>query len=367
MTVEVETNAPVVAETEKTDKELIAEEEMAAEAENDDAKDESKEEKQTKAPKKEKEKKPTVFMKDWEENKVYLYQSGRTPQIPSIVAKELKLETFLKLHGIPYENVKMSKMSLKKVKMPFIELNGEEILDGDIFPKLAEKFEKNLTANLTPEQANIEHAMIRMVENTLYWAIMDWRSETVDQTVKAYKINLPQYLDLKLPHALLNLHYKMNVTKKIQKRVKDQGFHDLKEQAKQDMKVLSEMLGDKEFMFGSEPSMLDLTMFSVLAQFFSVDADMDCSLRTHMNESFENLSSLFNRIKDKVWGEHWDEATGESLEVNPHIPKPEPEVKEEKEDEKEEGKEEPKEDAKEEANEEEKKDEEKKDEEEKKA
>merc|ERR1719304_17927 len=111
-------------------------------------------------------------------------------------------------------------------------------------------------------------------------------------------------------------------------------------------------------MFGSEPSMLDLTMFSVLAQFFSVDADMDCSLRTHMNESFENLSSLFNRIKDKVWGEHWDEATGESLELNPHIPKPEPEVKEEKEDAKEEGKEEPKED--------EKKDEEKKDEEEKK-
>merc|ERR1712098_744666 len=96
-----------------------------------------------------------------------------------------------------------------------------------------------------------------------------------------------------------------------------QGFHDLKDQAKQDMKVLSKMLGDKEFMFGSEPSMLDLTIFSVLAQFFSVDPDMDCQLRSFMNETFENLSSLFNRIKDKCWGEHWDMATGEELELNP--------------------------------------------------
>ena len=367
MTVEVETNAQnVVADTEKTDKELIAEEEKAAVAENVDTKEETKEEKPVKAPKKENEKKPTVFKKDWEEDKVYLFQSGRTRQIPSIVAKELKVETFLKLHGIQYENVKMSKF--KKIKKTFIELNGEEIFYGDIFSKLAEKYEINLTANLTPEQINIEHAMMRMVENTLFWAIMDWRSENVDQTVKAYKINLPQYLDLKLPHALLNLHYKMNVTKKMQKRVKEQGFHDLKDQTKQDMKVLSETLGDKEFMFGSELSMLDLTIFSVLAQLFSVDPDMDCQLRSFMNETFENLSSLFNRMKDKCWGEDWDMATGEELELNPHIPKPEPEpeVKEEKVEEKEEAKEVTKEDTKEEGNEEEKKDEEKKDEEEKK-
>ena len=34
--------------------------------------------------------------------------------------------------------------------------------------------------------------------------------------------------------------------------------------------------------------------------------------------------------QDQAWGDHWDEATGETMDLNPHIPKPEPPVEEEK-------------------------------------
>merc|ERR1712088_123113 len=95
------------------------------------------------------------------------------------------------------------------------------------------------------------------------------------------------------------------------------------------MKVLSETLGDKEFMFGSEPS-----------------------LRDHMTEHHANLVELVNRMKDRAWAEHWDLATGETLALNPHIPKPESEEEEEKEEveKKDEEKEEETEEAKEEEN-----------------
>ena len=357
MTGEVETETPaVITETEKTDKELIAEEEKAAEADKgdektDDAKEESKEEK----PAKKETKKPTVFKKDWEEGKVYLYQTNRTPRIPSIVPKELKVESFLKLHGIPYENVNHnSRISLKKVRMPYIELNGEEVADVDLLLHIAEKYEKNPTGHLTPEQVNIEHAMIKMVENHLYWAIISWRTEFMENTIKSYKINLSHYLDSKLPPALLNLHYKMNVAKKMQKKTKSQGFSDLNKLAEQDMKVLSEMLGDKMFIFGEEPSMLDLAVFSVLAQLVMVDEEVTCPLRDHMKENYNNLMELVTRVKDKCWAEHWDMAIGDNLDLNPHIPKPEPaeEKPEEKEEEKAEEKKEETEDKKEEEKEE---------------
>merc|ERR1712096_572253 len=64
-----------------------------------------------------------------------------------------------------------------------------------------------------------------------------------------------------------------------------------------------------------------------------------CPLRDFLKESCKNLVRLVNRMKDRCWGDHWELATGEKIEHNPHIPKPEP-VVEEKEEKKEEDKDE---------------------------
>ena len=410
MTGDVDTETPVITDTEKTDKELIAEEEMAAEAEQE-AEKEVTEEKPKKA---KKEKKPTVFKKDWEEGKVYLFQSNRTPRIPSISPQELKIESFLKLHGVPYENVAHNlNLTLRKVKMPFIELNGETIAEGDILRRVTEKFDKSVTAGLTAEQVNVQHAMVQMVEHHLYWAVMDWRTGDVDNTLRGYDLSLPAYLETKLPPALLSLHYRMNVCKKVQKKIKAMGFHELEGQAKRDLAVLAETLGDKDFMFGSEPSVLDLAVFSVLAQLTTLaekvvveeevkeevkeeatdekvektddneegkgekkeeeeekkeveekeeekpkkveSVGVSCPLREHLVAEHPNLVALVGRLQARCWGDHWDLATGDTRDRNPHIPKPEPVVEAE---ETGEGKEETKED--------DNKDEEKKDGEEKK-
>ena len=347
--VATETPPTVGEETVKSDKELIAEEEQqqAAETEKETTEQTTDEVEKAEKPKKEKKPKvPFVFTKDWEEGKVYLYQSSRTPLIPSLFPRELLLETWLKLHGVPYENVRLT--SGRKERLPFVELNGEKIAGGDVLPRLAQKFEKNVSSHLTQEQLNVEHAMVKMVENHLHWYVMDWRTKTEDNTVKAYKLNLPTYFQSSLPPAVLSIHLKLSLCKKVQKQKRGQGFTDLEQQAKQDMKVVSEMLGDKDFMFGSDVSMLDLVVFSVLALLLMVDPEYECKMRDWVGENLNNLVQLVTRLKEKVWGDHWDAATGDSLDLNPHIPKPEPETEAQPE---------------EEDKEEEKKDEEKKDEE----
>ena len=83
-----------------------------------------------------------------------------------------------------------------------------------------------------------------------------------------------------------------------------------------------------------------------------------------MTEHHTNLVGLVARMKDRAWAEHWDLATGETLDLNPHIPKPDPEEKKEEEAEAKPEEEEKKDEEKKEETE--TKEEEKKDEEEKK-
>ena len=95
-------NTKKIEEPVKSDKEAIVEEEKAATEEKKD------EEKAAEAAGDKKEdaakgaKKAGSHQKDPEEDMVYLFQFQRSPCIPSISPFCLKLESWLKLHGIKY-------------------------------------------------------------------------------------------------------------------------------------------------------------------------------------------------------------------------------------------------------------------------
>ena len=110
------------------------------------------------------------------------------------------------------------------------------------------------------------------------------------------------------------------------KRVRSNGMgvhtaEEIENFGKKDLQTLSEMLGDKEFFFGSEPAMLDLVVFSQVGQLVMVDPEHACPLRDYLEADCKNLVGLVNRMKDRCWGDHWDNATGEEMDLNPHIPK----------------------------------------------
>merc|ERR1712242_221794 len=177
------------------------------------------------------------------------------------------------------------------------------------------------------------------------------KSKDVDNILKGYKLNIQTAIGSKAPASLLNFYCKYTFCRKGLKRARSNGMgvhtaEEIENFGKKDLQTLSEMLGDKESFFGSEPAMLDLVVFSQVGQLVMVDKEHACPLRDFLEADCKNLVGLVNRMKDRCWGDHWDNATGEEMDLNPHIPKPEPpapEPEKEEEEKKEEAKEEKKE------------------------
>merc|ERR1712088_106666 len=165
-----------------------------------------------------------------------------------------------------------------------------------------------------------------------------------DNLLQCYKLNLQQLMGVKIPAGILNFIFKHNYCRKGLAKAKASGFkgytpEEVEEEGKKDLLVLKEMLGEQQFFFGDEPHSLDLVAFCHVAQILNVESEVACPLRDYMNEECQNLVGLYNRMKDRAWGDHWDEAIGDKMELNPHIPKPEPPVEEVKEEEKKEAEE----------------------------
>merc|ERR1739844_40820 len=198
-----------------------------------------------------------------------------------------------------------------------------------------------MDAALNPEQKNIQHAMLTMVDNHLHGAFMMWATRNADNLLQGYKLNLQQLMGMKIPAGILNFIFKHSYCRKGLAKAKASGFkgytpEEVEEEGKKDLLVLKEMLGEQQFFFGDEPHSLDLVAFCHIAQILNVESEVACPLRDYMNEECKNLVGLYNRMKDRAWGDHWDEAIGDKMELNPHIPKPEPPVEEKEEEEAEE-------------------------------
>ena len=178
-----------------------------------------------------------------------------------------------------------------------------------------------------------------------------WMNRNIDNAIKGYNINLQNMMGSKVPNSVLQFMMKHTYFRKSSKRLKAAGFgcytaDEVDEMGKEDLKVLSDLIGEKQFFFGDDARTLDLKAFVWLALILNVDKEVSCPLRDYIEEECKNLVGMYNRMKDRSWGDHWDEATGEKMELNPHIPKPEPPKEEEKKEEEKEKAEEKKEEEK---------------------
>jgi glutathione S-transferase len=247
------------------------------------------------------------------------------------------VETWLRLAGLKYENVdhKMKHRS-KKGQLPFVELNGEEIADSTLVIKeLSQKFGKDIDAALSQDQRNISHAMISMIENKLVWVITWWKTKTPENVIKGYKVNLQHALGTWVPNGVLNFFFKYSYSRRGLKKVKAQGIgvhkpEEILEFGQNDLKVLSDVLGDKLYFFGNEPTTLDVVAFANLAQLYFIDKEVECQLRDYLVDNFENLVEHTNRIKERCFPD-WDDMC-KNLDLNSHLPKPPPAEEKPKED-----------------------------------
>jgi len=250
--------------------------------------------------------KPSLQKSDWERDVVYLCQFPLCPSVRSISPFALKLETWLRLANIKYENIFTTKFHPKTHQIPYIELNGESLSDSNlIISQLTAQFGVSLDNELSREQLAMSQAATSMVENYTAQTGFHYRyGHNMSSFVEFLKLgeyfNNPravrfwarfQPFSTKLRNHLSGLSRPENAT--------------VWSLASKDLLALSAWLGDKQFFHGSSPSSVDCMLFGQLAQFLYIDIGFP--QKTFLESECRNLVDFVARMKEKYWRD-WDES-----------------------------------------------------------
>jgi len=257
---------------------------------------------------------PTGVQKsDWSRDVVYLYQFPLCPSVRTISPFALKLETWLRVSNIKYENIFSMKFHPKTGLIPYIELNGESFSDSNIIiEKLKKEFNITSDENLSREQLAMSHAATSMVENFTAQTGFHYR----------YGYNMARFVEvLQLgeyynnPKSVKNWARFQPYVTKVRNHFSGLGREENSTVwmlSSKDLKALSSWLGEKEYFHGgSEPSTVDCMIFGHLAQFLYIDIGFP--QRTFLETECNNLVELVKRMKEKYW-QDWDKSIEDSRE-----------------------------------------------------
>lgn len=75
---------------------------------------------------------------------------------------------------------------------------------------------------------------------------------------------------------------------------------------RRDIEALSQILGKKEYLFGSRPTLADFTLFGHLALIYYLPFD-DPSKEILNDEKYHNVRDLIGRMREKYWADDWEQ------------------------------------------------------------
>ncbi|XP_020792752.1 failed axon connections homolog [Boleophthalmus pectinirostris] len=232
---------------------------------------------------------------------IILHQFSRPKNgVPSLSPFCLKIETYLRMVDLPYQNYFDGKLS-PQGKMPWIEYNHEQVSGSEfIIDFLEEKFGINLNKNLTPEERAVSRAVTKMVEEHLYWTIAycQW-VDNLEETQKLLSMSGP--LSDTLKWLLSHLNGSM-----VRREMYGHGIGRFSKEEvyslmEKDLRTLATLLGDKKYFMGSKVSTLDATVFGHLAQtMWTLPGTRPEQL---IKGELINLAMFCERMRRKFWPE----------------------------------------------------------------
>lgn len=230
-----------------------------------------------------------------------LHQFGRAKTLPSASPYCLKLETFIRMAEIPYENDFRNPQG-PYGKAPWMTYKGQAVTDSTLCIEfLCEKLNLNVDSHLSDEQKAIGRSLVLMGEDNLMWvfALFRW---VYDETKSIGRImpwgSFP-------PFSVIHFFIKRSFNKRaIGHGIGQHPKETIMAFGKKDVKALSDFLGTKKFFFGDQPSSYDCALFAMLAQL--VWGAPGSPFESWVNEEYSNLKTYCNNMKDKFWSD-WDE------------------------------------------------------------
>ncbi|KAI1727788.1 snf7 domain-containing protein [Ditylenchus destructor] len=235
--------------------------------------------------------------RNWKEDVVYLYQFKRAVTVPTMSPFCIKVETFLRANDIKYEVMGSWTVRSKEGRVPFIELNGQQVSDSQlILWHLIKHFK--IDEGLSPEQQGLARAIDRFVEGSTYYAITYFRSiENAKNSVN------PNVSGMSIPSLLVPC-----VANRVAKNAKDRlnsegmGRHSREtiiEILRKDVQALDQILGEKKFLLGSRPCTPDFTVFGHLGVGYYLPFRQP--ITDLLDDEFPRVRLLLERIKIHYW------------------------------------------------------------------
>ncbi|KAK8747891.1 hypothetical protein OTU49_016213 [Cherax quadricarinatus] len=224
---------------------------------------------------------------------VVLHCSNRGRLAPSMSPFVIKLESFLRFAGIPYQ-LDFDEPFGPKGKTPWVTFNGEELADSQlILERLTEHF--NLRNSLTKELQAIARAFVVMMDEHLIWGLRVWRY-SIDCGAGFYECHLhvPFIVSVALPF----LCWRMR------RALWHQGmgrhtFAQVQSIVRKDLTAVSEFLGERRYLMGEELDAVDCVVFAHLANI--VYNYHRSPFYVIVTEELPNLAGYVKRVRQRLW------------------------------------------------------------------
>lgn len=230
---------------------------------------------------------------------ITLYQYPPAFGLPNASPFCMKLETWLRIAGVEYENQYISDpRKAPKKKLPYIVDNEHVVADSAlIIDYMREQHDIDLDAHLTPEQKAISHAVITMLEEHVYWSLVysRWCDERNWPTIKGvFFDHLPPVVKSILPNMVRKGMFR-------QLHEHGMGRHteaDVYELGKKGIDAVATLLGNSYFMMGDKLSTVDAVVYAFMANLL-LD-DLPSSLHDAA-VAHRNLIEYCQRMKEQYF------------------------------------------------------------------
>ena len=212
----------------------------------------------------------------------------------------LKLESYLRMAGIPYTPKPAAFAKAPKGKIPFIEEEGSLLGDSQlIIEHLKRKHGDTLDAKLGAEEVAKGHLVRRVLEESLYWHIIQerWSAE------EGWRLYKPIFEALFPPvvGALVVPMMRRGVIKSM--RTQGLGRHrpeEILEMGKADVSAVAAVLGDKPFLLGDHPTSFDAAFYAFIVSIIAFP--VDSPLRKY-TQGQQNLVRYCERFQQRFFTE----------------------------------------------------------------
>ncbi len=235
-------------------------------------------------------------------NKIRLFAFGTGWGVPFNTSAPfpLKLETWLRIAGIPYEFVIANDPNKgPKGKSPWIEIGTERMGDSALIIEfLEQRFGINIDAHLDAQQRALAVSVQRMLEEHFHQCFEHqlFFGRGAEERLQEFAATMPIPLRWLVPTVL-----KRTFTKQLHAR--GMGRHSeevIIAQGKSDLDALSVLLGNQPYFLGDQPSSIDACVFGFLGVSLYVDGDNPLY---QYGATIENLIRYCERMRARYFPE----------------------------------------------------------------